>query len=70
MIDRCDPTGMLLSAKKLSKGDQVKVSKGPFTNFIANVETYENDRRIWVLMDLMGRTAKIQTSVENLQLSI
>jgi len=70
LMKRCDLSGKLLPDKRLKSGDRVKVLKGPFTNFIANVETYENDQRIWVLMDLMGRHAKIQTSVENLQLSI
>ena len=55
--------------QKLKKGDQVKVLNGPFANFIATVEQYETDQRIWVLMDLMGRKSKIQTEAESLQLS-
>lgn len=69
LIARCDFSGKLLSVKKLTKGDQVEVLNGPFANFIATVETYETDQRIWILMDLMGRKTKIQTSSENLQLS-
>ena len=53
--------------KKYIKGDQVKVSHGPFANFIATVETYETDQRIWILMDLMGRKTKIKTTVDNLK---
>ena len=54
---------------EFTKGDQVKVLSGPFTNFIAKVETYGRNQRIWVLMNLMGRETKIQAPVENLQLS-
>jgi transcriptional antiterminator RfaH len=67
---RCDSSGKLLLIEKLNEGDQVKVLSGPFANFIATVEEYESDQRIWILMDIMGRKAKIQTPSDNLQTSI
>ena len=69
LMKRYDLSGKLLPIKKLKKGDQVTVLKGPFANFIATVEKYEADQRIWILMDLMGRKTKIQTPSENLILS-
>ena len=69
LMARYDSSGKLLPIEKLKKGDQVKILKGPFANFIANIETYETDQRIWVLIDLMGRRTKTQASVKNLQLS-
>ena len=60
LIKRYDLSGKLLPIQKLKKGHQVKLLKGPFANFVATVETYEDDQRIWVLMDLMGRKSKIQ----------
>ena len=69
LMKRYDLSGKLLPIKKLEKGDQVTVSKGPFANFIATVEKYEADQRIWILMDLMGRKTKIQTPSDNLTLS-
>ena len=53
----------------LKEGDRVKILKGPFADFIASVENYESEQRIWVLMDLMGRTTKIQIPSEALNLS-
>ena len=67
--ERCDSAGKLLPIKKLKKGDQVKVLNGPLASFIATVETYETDQRIWILLDFMGRKTKIQAPAENLQLS-
>ena len=69
LIKRYDSSGKLLPIQKLKKGDQVTVLKGPFANFIATVEKYEADQRIWVLMDLMGRKTKIQTSSDTLKVS-
>ena len=67
LMMRYDLSGKLLPIKKLKKGDQVTVLKGPFANFIATVEKYETDQRIWILMDLMGRKTKIHTSSDALQ---
>jgi len=69
LMKRYDSSGKLQPIKKLKKGDQVTVLKGPFANFIATVEKYEADQRIWILMDLMGRKTKIQTPSDNLTLS-
>ena len=66
---RYDLSGKLIPIQKLKKGDHVTVLKGPFANFIATVEKYEADQRIWILMDLMGRKTKIQTPSDNLTLS-
>ena len=62
-------SGKLMPIQKLKEGDHVTVLKGPFANFIATVEKYEADQRIWILMDLMGRKTKIQTPSDNLILS-
>jgi len=67
LMKRCDLSGNLLPIEKLKKGDQVKLIKGPFANLAATVEKYEDDQRIWVLMDLMGRVTKIHTSSDALQ---
>lgn len=70
LMARCDLEGNLLPEKILTKGDQVEILKGPFANFIASVETYHSDQRIWLLLDLMGRKIKIQTSSNAVQPSV
>ena len=69
LMKRYDLSGKLIPLQKLKKGDQVTVLKGPFAKFIATVEEYESDQRIWILMDLMGRKTKIQTTSDDLTLS-
>ena len=66
---RYDLSGKLIPIKKLKKGDRVELLTGPFANFIATVEKYESEQRIWILIDLMGRKTKIQTSSHILQRS-
>jgi transcriptional antiterminator RfaH len=67
LIMRCDVSGKLLPIKKLKKGDRVNILEGPFADFIATVETYETEQRIWILMELLGRKTKIQTTSNTLQ---
>ena len=69
LMMRYDLSGKILPLKKFKRGDQVKITKGPFVNFIAKIEEYETDQRIWILMDLMGRKTKIQTPLDALQTS-
>ena len=68
LMKRYDLSGKLLPIQKLKKGDQVTVLTGPFANFIATVEKYEADQRIWILMDLMGRKTKITTPSDALKI--
>jgi transcriptional antiterminator RfaH len=69
LIARCDFAGKLLPQKnKLKDGDQVKVLSGPLASFIATVEAYETDQRIWILLNLMNRKTRVQTPLGNLKL--
>ena len=67
LIKRYDSLGKLIPIVEMKKGDKVKVLEGPFANFIATVEKYESEQRIWILMDLMGRKTKLQTPSNALQ---
>ncbi|MDA9369389.1 transcriptional activator RfaH [Amylibacter sp.] len=67
LMKRYDLSGNLLPIEKMKKGDKVNILDGPFANFIATIESYETEQRIWVLLDLMGRKTKIQTPLDVLE---
>ena len=69
LMKRYDSSGKLIPISKIKKGDHVKILEGPFASFIATVEEYESEHRIWVLMDLMGRKTKIQTASNDIKSS-
>ena len=56
---RCDPDGKLIPAQALKPGDQVTLAKGPFVNFVARIEHLAPDRRVWVLLELMGQQTRV-----------
>jgi transcriptional antiterminator RfaH len=51
----------------LKPGDQVTLTKGPFVNFAAEVEKIAPDRRVWVLMELMGGQTRVTVGVDQLR---
>ena len=64
---RCDAKGKLLPPKFLKPGDQVTLTKGPFANFVAEVEQIAPDRRVWVLMEIMGGQARVAVGADQLR---
>jgi len=64
---RCDDGGNLLPPRILKPGDPVRLTGGPFAEFIATVEKISPDQRVWVLLDLMGRTARVAVQAEAVQ---
>jgi len=64
---RCDAGGKLLPPRILRPGDAIRLASGPFADFVATVEMISPDQRVWVLLDLMGRTARVAVQAEALQ---
>lgn len=64
---RCDAQGKLMQPKLLYPGDQVAMTHGPFADFVAEVEKIEPDRRVWVLMDLMGSHTRVAVGADQLR---
>jgi transcriptional antiterminator RfaH len=64
---RCDASGKLLPPKILRPGDQVALTTGPFANFVAEVEKIAPDRRVWVLMDIMGAQTRVAVGADQLR---
>ena len=67
LMSRCDATGKLLPPKLLKPGDQVTMTQGPFTNFVAEVEKITPDRRAWVLMEIMGVQTRVTVDAGHLR---
>ncbi|MEO1986834.1 MAG: transcriptional activator RfaH [Martelella sp.] len=67
LMQRCDAKGKLLPPKMLKPGDHVTVTKGPFTHFVAEVEAFSPDRRVWVLMEIMGGQARVAVEADQLR---
>jgi transcriptional antiterminator RfaH len=64
---RYDPDGKLLPVHALQLGDDVVFSMGPFAGFIATVEDTEPDKRVWILLEIMGRKTRVAMDSQRLR---
>ena len=64
---RCDHEGKLLPPKLLSPGDKVMMTSGPFTDFVATIERMAPDRRVYVLLEMLGAQTRVAVSAEHLR---
>lgn len=57
---RCDDTDMMLPVPDLAPGDTIRILAGPFAEFVSKVEKVDAQQRVWVLLDILGRDARVQ----------
>lgn len=69
LMRRCDPSGKLLPPRFLHGGDVVRVTNGPFADFIGTVEQLAPDQRIWVLLDILGKNTRVAIRSADLRLA-
>jgi transcriptional antiterminator RfaH len=69
LMMRCDASGKLVPPKGLKPGDQVRVNSGPFADFPGTIETIEPERRVWVLMEIMGGQTRVAVAADQLRMS-
>lgn len=56
LMQRCDPQD---PGKTLQPGDQVALTHGPFADVMATIDSIAPDRRVWLLMDVMGAQTRV-----------
>ena len=69
LMHRCDASGRLIELAQLCPGDQVRITNGPLSSFIAQVDRIEPDKRVWLLMDIMGGQTQVAIPHADLRLA-
>lgn len=64
---RCNPDGLVVPLEDIVEGQEVRLTKGPFAEFIARVETIDPDRRVWLLIELMGQSTRVSVPHEDVR---
>lgn len=67
LILRCDDNGRLLPQTLLKAGDKVRVTSGPFAEFLATIEKTAPEQRVWVLMEIMGGRTRVAVNTNQLR---
>ena len=63
---RCDKHGVLLSLDDIVAADRVKIERGPFSDFICTVEQIKDDKRAWVLIDLLQKQTRVEVPLDSI----
>lgn len=63
---RCDDDGIIQRLNNICPGDRVKVERGTFAEFICTVESIQDDRRAWILIDLLQQKIRSKISINNI----
>ena len=62
---RCDEHGVLRRLNDVVAADRVKIERGPFAEFICTVDQIKDDRRTWVLMDILQQQIRAEVSLDD-----
>ena len=63
---RCDGNGIIQNMSEITSGDRVKIERGPFSDFICNVEKISDSRRAWILIDILQKQTRAEIPVDYL----
>lgn len=69
LMARCDQSGCMIPASDLKPGDRVTVTQGPFADIVGEITEIDPERRVWMLMDLLGRQTRLALRPEQLRAS-
>lgn len=65
LIARCDANSILTPlADDFEIGDHIRITSGPFKDFVTQIDKINPDRRLHVLLDLLGRSTKVVLAPE------
>ena len=56
---RCDGAGVLGEMDTLGAGDRVRLLSGPFADYVARVETLEEGRRLWAVLEAARNPTRV-----------
>ena len=59
LMQRCDASGLLQPEQDFAAGETVRIVSGPFADFVARIEEVDAERRVHLLLDLLGRKTRI-----------
>mgnify|MGYP001273320402 CR=1 FL=1 len=62
---RCDQNGILKPIDEIQEGDRVKIERGPFAEFICTVDQIKDEKRAWVLIDILQQQTRAEVSLDD-----
>ena len=65
---RCDEDDIIQQFSEIALNDRVKIERGPFSEFVCTVDQIKDDKRAWVLIDLLQQQTKAEVSLDDVSI--
>ena len=62
---RCAEHGVLRQLNDIVAADRVKIERGPFADFICTIDQIKDDRRAWVLIELLQQQTRVVVRLDS-----
>lgn len=66
LMARCDDNCLMRQDLDLESGGRVRLATGPFASQVGEVVRASSDRRVWLLLDVMGQRTKVSVTRSDL----
>ena len=66
LMRRFSDMNLSQSQQAIQQNDTVRVLHGPFAEFLACIEKVDGQKRVWLLIDLLGRQTRIAADPQTL----
>ena len=63
--ERCDEDGHIQPPLDLKNGETIRITGGPFADYLARVDSMSASERVRVLFDLLGQTIRADVDVRD-----
>ena len=63
---RCDTDYIIQKIGDIIQGDRVKIERGPFADFICKVDEIADNKRAWILIDLLHKQTRAEIALNDL----
>ena len=63
---RCDTNDVVQQIGDIIGGDRVKIERGPFADFICKVDKIAENKRAWILIDLLHKQTRTAIALDDL----
>lgn len=63
----CDDDGCLSLHAEFKEGESVRIARGPFAGLVGRIDQLTPEKRVWVLLDVIGKSTRVSIRDENLR---
>ena len=65
---KCNSKEVICAEKKIDRGTEVNILKGPFAGFVGRIEDFKDDNRVYLLLKYMEKNQNLSIEIENTDL--